>query len=237
MRLKGRLELIARKVPKCDIVCDVGTDHAYIPIYLMEDKRCRRAVASDVKLGPLHAAEENIRNNGFENCIVTRLGYGIDTISENESDVIVIAGMGGILITNILEKGINKARKANLLVLQPMNSIEFVREWLYSEGFDIIDEELAAEGEKIYVVISARWDGIRRQYSQVYYHIGRKLVEKRDPLLEKYINRKIIQLESVLDEMKKMDRRDMEIEQKYGDMKNEFENIANLFKQGGCHEH
>lgn len=200
MELKGRLGLIAGKVPACDIVCDIGTDHGYIPIYLVKSGRCKRAIASDIGRGPLLAARGNIREFCLEEAIETRLGPGLGPIKESESDVIIIAGMGGVLVSEILTGGVEKARKARTLILQPMSAIEVTREWLYGNGFEIYDEEMISEGEKIYNVIAARWTGETRTADDIYYYIGEKLIEKKDPLLEKYIRRKLRQIEKVIEE-------------------------------------
>lgn len=201
MDLKGRLKLIAQKVPECDRVCDIGTDHAYIPIYLIQNHVCKKAIAADVGQGPLSAAEENIRSHKLEDRIETRLGDGLEPIAEDEADVIVIAGMGGILIKDILERDIAKAKKAKGLVLQPMNALEVTREWLYVHGFEILDEELTNEGEKIYNVIVCKWTGKRNKVEKINYYIGKKLIERRDPLLPVYLEKKLRQVKGVLKEM------------------------------------
>lgn len=208
MELKGRLRLIAVKVPKCNTVCDIGTDHAYIPIFLMEREICKKAIASDVNAGPLKLAARNIEKYGFADTIETRLCDGLDGIKPDEADVIVIAGMGGLLVAEILKRGFEKARRANLLVLQPMNSIDVLRKWLYENGFDILDEELTAEDEKIYNVITARWDGKAHNYSETDLYIGKRLVENRDPLLIKLVQKMLKNTENALEGMKNSDRID-----------------------------
>ncbi|HEX9062983.1 MAG TPA: class I SAM-dependent methyltransferase [Clostridia bacterium] len=187
MELKGRLRLIAENVPECRKICDIGTDHAYIPIYLVKNRVCELAVASDVKKGPIEAAQRNICQYGLQDVIETRLGYGLETISPGECETAVIAGMGGILISQILEKSIGVAKAAELLVLQPQNSIDILRRWLYQSGFDILDEQLTNEGEKIYGVILSKWVGKTTEIDEIYYYIGEKLIDKKDALLDKYI--------------------------------------------------
>lgn len=206
MKLNGRLALIADKVEQANIVADIGTDHAYVPIYLVENGICKRAIASDVQEGPLKTAEANIREAGLEGLIETRLGYGLDTISENEADVIIIAGMGGTLVARILEKGKTKAESATSLILQPMNRHHEVRKWLYDNDFHIIDEELCQEGEKLYNVICARpylKDEEKEDYKFVEFHIGKRLIEKNDELLANYVARKLRQTNRSIGEMKK----------------------------------
>lgn len=198
MKLKGRLKLIYDKICSCETVCDIGTDHAYIPIYILKNMKCKKAVATDVVKGPIQIALKNIRKFNMEHCISTRLGNGLEPLKESEIDVIIIAGMGGVLITEILSRGYEKARRANKLVLQPMNSTELVRQWIYENGFKIDDEELVNEGKKIYNVIIASWDGIVRNLDEVLYYVGEKLIKKKDPLLTLYIGRIISKLDKII---------------------------------------
>jgi len=204
MILKGRIKLIADMIPECTILSDIGTDHAYIPIYMVKNEKCKKAIACDVREGPVAVASRHIRQYGLEDRIEARLGSGLKPVSEDEMDVCVIAGMGGVLIQEILEEDIKKAKLAKALVLQPMNCIEMVREWLYQNGFEIYDEGLINEGFRIYNVIVARWTGKIMSKDQLYYYIGEKLIEKKDPLLRKYIQRRLDIIDKVLNEMKAM---------------------------------
>lgn len=205
LNLKGRLKLLADKVPKCDVAADIGTDHAYIPIYLIQQGVCKKAIASDVKIGPVKVAEKNINLYNLRDQIETRLGSGLDTIAENEADTIIIAGMGGTLLTDLLNTNEQKANKASSLILQPMNDLDVVRKWLFDHKFGIFDEELAAEGEKIYCVISAKYDGIDKQYEEFQLHIGEKLINKNDPLLLEYCEMKVRQIDRVLGQLVDME--------------------------------
>jgi len=110
MELKGRLKLIADLTPKCNIVCDIGTDHAYIPIYLVMNKKCQRALACDVRKGPIGFAEKNIAEYGLSQYISTRIGYGLEPLEDNEVDVVVIAGMGGLLIKKYWKKVLERQK-------------------------------------------------------------------------------------------------------------------------------
>ncbi|WP_265443659.1 tRNA (adenine(22)-N(1))-methyltransferase [Acetivibrio straminisolvens] len=204
MELKGRLKLIADMTPNCNIVCDIGTDHAYIPIYLVMNKKCQRALACDVRKGPISFADKNIDEYGLSQYISTRIGYGLDPIEENEVDVIIIAGMGGQIIKEILERSLAKAQKAKALIIQPMNAIELIRQWLYEKGFDIFDEKLAKEEDRIYNAMIVKWTGKAQSKEEAYYYIGEKLFENKDPLLPELIEKKIGQMEKIILEMEKM---------------------------------
>lgn len=231
MLIKGRLALIASKVPKCNCVCDVGTDHAYIPIYLIKNDICCRAIASDLTAGPIETAKRNIDLFGLNSNIETRIGYGLSTLRKNEADVIVIAGMGGMLIAEILEKDIDKARTASTLVIQPMSAVEITRKWLYDNGFDIFDEELVKEGRKIYNVIVAKWTGRKRKIDEVYYYIGEMLEKKRDPLLKEYITRRLNTLRNILEEIERKSEYGGEKYIEYKNLYNDLNGILAKLKE------
>ena len=225
MDLKGRLKLIAEKVPECDLMCDVGTDHAYIPIYTVSKNISKKAIASDVRKGPIAIAEENIKGVGLQDRIEVRLGSGLKTLAEGEADTIVIAGMGGVLIRDILEDDFKKACSAKTLILQPMNAIEALREWLCLNGFEITDEELVSEGEKIYNVIVSRWTGNRIEEPDIFYYIGRKLIEKPDPLLRVLLNKRLGQIGKICEEMRNTREDKDDILRRYSDLASDYEKI------------
>lgn len=209
LNLKGRLKLIADKVPKCNVLADVGTDHAYIPIFLVQNGVCQKAIASDIKIGPVKMASNNISLYKLSEKIETRLGNGLDTIEINEADSIIIAGMGGTLLTELLEADKQKAVNTNTLVLQPMNDLHVVRKWLYDNAFEIYDEEMVAEGPKMYCVMSAEYSGHKKQYSDFELHVGQSLIEKKDPLLVTYCRMKVKQIDRVLEQLEEMKENDV----------------------------
>lgn len=224
--LKGRLKLLADKVPICNVAADIGTDHAYIPIYLIQQGVCKKAIASDVKIGPVKVADKNINLYKMSNQIQTRLGSGLDTICENEADAIIIAGMGGTLLTELLAANTQKACAATSLILQPMNDLDVVRKWLYSNKFDIYDEELAAEGEKVYCVIAAKYDGNARCCEEFQLHVGEKLIKKEDPLLLKYCEIKVRQIDRVLGQLEDMEDNSC-LQSYYAGLKKDYMSLIN----------
>lgn len=225
MNLKGRLKLVADMVPVCQTLCDVGTDHAYIPIYLIRQGICKRAIATDVRPGPIEKANLNIRQYNMAEYIETRLGDGLQPIKEHEAEIIVIAGMGGQLISNILSEGIEKARSAKRLIIQPMGSVEDVRKWLFENGFEISDEGLAMERDKIYNVISAGWTGQQTDYNIIDIYIGRRLIEKKEPLLKSYIKREIAKINTAIDGLKKSNQDNKDILEENINLRDEFTKI------------
>ncbi|ACL74925.1 tRNA (adenine(22)-N(1))-methyltransferase [Ruminiclostridium cellulolyticum] len=221
LNLKGRLRLIADKVPKCNTVADIGTDHAYIPIYLVQNGVCRKAIASDIKIGPVKIANSNISLYKLAEKIETRIGDGLNTIEVGEADSIIIAGMGGTLLTELLEANKIKVVRATALVLQPMNDLDIVRKWLYDNAFDIYDEELVAEGPKFYCVLSAKFSGSKKEYSDFDLHVGQGLINKKDVLLNQYCQMKVRQIDRVLEQLEGMEE-NVVLKNHYSRLKKEY---------------
>ena len=190
VKLKGRLKLIYDMIPQCDILCDIGTDHALIPAYALLNKRCRKAVATDIRKGPLDRARRTLESHNLLDVVDLRLGNGLEAVSLDEADVIVLAGIGGVLITRLLGDQLDKARKARRIIMQPMYAQEVVRPFLWQHGFVVTDEALSREGRKLYQVLAAVYDGEASasvKKDRLFAIIGEGLIEKRDPLLEDWL--------------------------------------------------
>lgn len=162
-KLSQRLRLCADFVTEGCRVADIGTDHAALPVFLVQSGRCGGAVASDLRKGPLSSAGKNIEAAGLSEKISTRLSNGFDKIAEEEFDEAVIAGMGGLLICDILRR--TPYRNSKSFILQPMSDPEEVRRWLYLHGFEITREKAACEGKRVYVVMRADYTGQTRVLS------------------------------------------------------------------------
>lgn len=148
-RLEGIISFVRGKT-----AADVGTDHAYVPIALIERAICASAVASDITRGPAEIARENVRARALENKIQIRTGGGLSVLSPGETEDIIIAGMGGEQIISIL-KNDEKTAKASRLILQPMNSQYELRHFLLENGYVIEREDIATEDFRVYNIISA----------------------------------------------------------------------------------
>ena len=148
-----RLNMIIRHT-NGRMIADIGTDHAYIPVQLIKQKKAERVVATDIRPGPLDAAARSIAHAGVSG-IELRLGGGLSPIAPHECDNIIIAGMGGELICTILKEGEATAKSASRLLLQPMNSQDMLREYLSKNGFCIAEEDIVCEGFKVYNLIIA----------------------------------------------------------------------------------
>ena len=152
-RLDDRLKKVADFIPECNTFLDVGTDHAYLPVYLLKKGVIKYAIASDLRRGPLDSAEKTARLYGVTDKVSLRLGSGFETVSEGEADSAAVAGMGGLLIAELLKEKETIVRKIKTLVLQPMTALFELRHFLYSNGYTIDDEVLAKDGEKIYSIM------------------------------------------------------------------------------------
>ncbi|WP_338199004.1 class I SAM-dependent methyltransferase [Lactobacillus rizhaonensis] len=152
-----RLNTLAQMVDQGARIADIGTDHAYLPIQLVKEGKVDYAIASDVAAGPLENAEKDIVTAGLKNKIETRMGSGLETISkEDRIDTVVIAGMGGKLMTNILNKAWSKNFHFATLILEPNVGEPTVREWLSVHRYQIINEKIIAEAGHIYELIKAQ---------------------------------------------------------------------------------
>lgn len=198
LKLTARLEMIAERIPICRVLADIGTDHAYIPVYAVKNGCCSKALAADLREGPLEMASANIKRYGLEQFIETRLGNGLESITLDECDVIVIAGMGGSLIRDILSTSVGKAQHARLLLLQPNNAADVLRKWLCENGCEIGQETLVLDAGKLYSLISAKWTGKAVVGDEFDYYIGNVLFASEDPLLHKYVGKKVKELETII---------------------------------------
>jgi tRNA (adenine22-N1)-methyltransferase len=179
LELTERLLAAASFVRDGAYFIDVGTDHAYLPIYLAEKGRISSATASDINEGPCESARAHIAENGFSDMIEVRRANGLAGHSARGKTDIVIAGMGGALICEILEKADFIKDKNVRLILQPMRNVRDLRAYLLCEGFHIVDEALAREGERIYEIICAEYCGEAQKESELSLLIGAKNIENR----------------------------------------------------------
>lgn len=151
--LSPRLEAVARHVLPGLPLADIGTDHGYLPVHLVEAGVVPRAVAGDVLPGPLEAARATVGAAGLESQVQLRLGSGLSVLKPGEVATVAICGMGGTLMTELLAAG--PLDGVQRLVLQPMGAFETVRHWLADNVWQIIAEEVAREGDKFYVIVVA----------------------------------------------------------------------------------
>lgn len=205
MILSKRMKAIADLITKGGIVADVGTDHGYIPIYLVEEGYISRAIALDINAGPLERAQSNIEARLLNDKIECRLSNGLEKISVNEVDTIIIAGMGGALITQILAAGAPILTGIKELVLQPQSDSQMVRHYLHKVGYKITDEKALLDDDKYYVVLKAV-PGVSQPYKQEYeYLYGSILLKRKDPILFEHLKKECETYKQLLKRLAPMD--------------------------------
>ncbi len=163
--LSARLSAVASLIPDGSSIADIGTDHAYLPISLISSGKCRRAIAADIAPAPLAIAKDNIESAKLSHKINCVLSDGMQALSANDADTFIIAGMGGETIADILDKCKFSKNPEFTYVLQPMSRKEALRKYLFDNGFSILTELLAREGDKIYTVFSAKYIGEATVYT------------------------------------------------------------------------
>jgi tRNA (adenine22-N1)-methyltransferase len=201
MELAKRLAAIAAYVPAGCAAADIGTDHAYLPIFLVKAGICQRIIATELRSGPFRSALQKVAEYKLDHVIDLRLGDGLKVIEPAEVDVIVLAGIGGSTIREILAASPGVISTVKMLILQPMADAGELRIWLVSNGWKINDEQLLEENGKIYVIITAV-PGLEEVKDPVLLEMGPRLAEKKDPLFGKYLEMIAARYERALAGMK-----------------------------------
>lgn len=192
MELSKRLNWILEKVDKCETIIDVGTDHGYIPIKLIKDNIASRVIASDINKEPLEKARINVSLDGVIEKVDLRLGGGLKTLKSKEVQGIIIAGMGGNLIRDILEADLDKVKDVDYLVLQPAQNPEVLREYLYTHEYEIIDEDICLDEGKYYELFKVKYKKNNiTKLEDVFYEISPVMLKKRTETLKSYIEDKV----------------------------------------------
>lgn len=183
-------------------LADIGTDHAYLPIWLCQQDRIPSAIAADVRTGPLEAASANIRLAGLQDRIEVRQSDGLQAFSEDEAETLVLAGMGGKLICRILGDGRDLLSGFQEILLQPQSDIADVRRFLTGEGFLIAEETCTEDEGKFYPVIRAvPNEGMDPSYTETELAFGPCLLKEQDPLLKKWLNKRLETTEQILNDL------------------------------------
>lgn len=169
--LDARL-LSAASLVTGDFIADVGTDHGFLPIYLAQSGKVKRAVASDIRPEPLKKARDNIEKHCLSDKIETVLTDGLDGLEKYPLTDVIVAGMGGMTIIEILQKAPFVKERRTHLIVQPMQHITETRRYLCENGFFIEKEALSQDDGKIYQTLSAKYDGERRSLSPLEETLG-----------------------------------------------------------------
>ncbi len=204
LRLSARLMQVAAFVPEKSLAADIGTDHGYVPIYLACTGKIRGALAMDVGKGPLERAQAHIQ--AYEQwaagspsvSVRTRLSNGLQALRPGEADTVIIAGMGGELVLGILEEGRHMWESVKTWVLSPQSNLDKVRRYLESHGFFIEDEAMVKEDGKFYTVMKVH-RGEETLGREIYFRYGKRLIEKREPVLAEYLAKEEKRVRGILD--------------------------------------
>ena len=200
MAISGRLKLIYDMIPQCSILSDIGTDHAYIPAYALLNNRCEKALACDVKPGPLERAKRTRKKYNLEDKMELRLGSGLEPIEEHEADVIIMAGMGSYLIIELIEDSFKKAQKA-LHNSAPMTGQEIIRP-LVGVALKLLMKALQTR-EKALSDNADKYTSQREKAGTRLTNIGEILIAKNDPLLFDWVKEQIRKQKKTVTGLKK----------------------------------
>lgn len=189
MELSNRLLEIIKFVPNDSSVADIGTDHGYIPVYLIQNSISKKVIASDISPGSLDKTIEYVDQLDLKDKIDPRLGDGLKILKPYEVDTVIFAGMGGILIAKLLEDNKEVSDTIENFIFQPMVASKELRQYLVNNGYIIVDESLAKEGRRFYEIIFAK-KGKGKIQREIHYEIGHQLIEKKHPLLKEFLENK-----------------------------------------------
>ena len=188
LKISDRLIQVAGLIPEGGRLADVGTDHGYIPIWLLERGKIPSAIAMDVNEGPLLRARENRDKYGLKQVMELRLSNGLEKLKPGEADTVLIAGMGGPLMIRILSEGYSNSEGVSAWVLQPQSEIPSVRRYLIEHGFCIVDEIMLMDEGKYYMAMKAA-PGCEKPCTEVEYLFGKLLLEKNHPVLWDFLKK------------------------------------------------
>ncbi len=201
MELSKRLKRIAEHVDKCESVADIGTDHGYIPIYLVKEGICEKAIASDINKGPIEKAKINVAFEGVSDKVKCLLGPGLNPLKIGEVNGVILAGMGGNLTRDILLADMEKVKKYDFIILQPAQNPEVLREFLYKNDYEIIDEDLIKDEGRFYELFKVKYNENSEKLvleDELEYEVSSLLREKDHTLFKEFIEEKINRCETIL---------------------------------------
>lgn len=189
-------------IPRGARMADIGSDHAYLPAYLVEQGRIERAVAGELNRGPFEAAKRTVEEAGYSDRIEVRKGNGLAVLRTGEADVIAICGMGGGTIVDILSAGRDKLAGVRCLVLQPMVDSDSLRIWLHEHGWRIVAEDLVEDEGILYEILKAE-PGREHYGDPLWYEVGNVELLRRHPLFPQKMEALIAKIDRVLQNLRK----------------------------------
>lgn len=228
MELSKRLQAVADLVTASETIADIGTDHGYIPIHLIESGRCKKVIALDINRGPLDRAEEHIRESKLAEQIETRLSDGAAVLEPGEVQAMIIAGMGGGLVIHILEAGEAVCRQAKEVILQPQSEIHKVRQFLNAGHYKTVEENMVQEDGKFYPMMRVVY-GEEPKYTQAELKYGRLLIGTCHPVLKEYLEKELSVKEEILSHLRPIDG--VHIETRAAEISAECDLIREILEQ------
>lgn len=196
--ITDRLKTVAEMIGETGVLCDIGCDHGYLPIYLLQHNKIKKAYACDLRDGPLKTASKNIVAFHMKDVIQTVKSDGLKELGGIDFDVISICGMGGRLISEILETSLEIAKRAQFMVLQPQSEIPVLRKFLAENGFVIRDERIAIEDRRFYVIMSVS-KGVEPNSDEMSLLLGRKLLDSNDSITQQYLKKELARFQKILE--------------------------------------
>lgn len=193
MILSKRLRAVTDILPPGNSVADIGCDHGYISITLVDTGKYNKAIAMDVRKGPLSIARENIDKLGFSSKIETRLSDGFEQLNVGEADSAVIAGMGGLLAIGIIERELEIVQNMKYLLVQPQSDVNLVRQFLRDNKFATVDEDIVFDDGKYYPMFLVQYIGkeastCNSAFEQdMYDYYGELLINRKNTVLLEYL--------------------------------------------------
>lgn len=215
--LSKRMQAAADMVSKGNRVCDVGCDHGYVSIWLLQSGKVPSALAMDVNNGPLQRAAEHVRRYGVEKYITLRLSDGLSAYRTGEADTLLCAGMGGRLLMDILTKEPDKTKDFKELVLQPQSEVPLFRKFLREKGYIFLEEDMILEEGKFYPLMKVKLSesgNLRGETCEMEDLLGPLLLKKRHPVLFAFIEKEISVKEKILERLKMQEANDRNEERK-----------------------
>ena len=227
MEISHRIQAVASFVTPGLTVADIGCDHGYTTIYLLREGIAPKVYAMDINKGPLERAVQNIERAGLQGQVVFRLSDGMEKLLPDEAGCLLLSGMGGILIRDILSRSPAVVEKAAELVLQPQSELGILRHYLHDRGYCIVRESMLLDAGKYYTVMKAV-KGEEQYEGEMEYRYGRLLLEKRSDVFVEWLKKELARMDAIVEGMK--DKKGERSHQRYKDLCENIEFIQGYLK-------
>ncbi len=203
IELSKRLGTIVGFIDKNKKVADIGTDHGFVPNFIVNEEISDFVISSDISKNSLLKSVELTKEYKNEDKIINRIGPGLEVLSISEVDIAIIAGMGGLLISEIIKDSWDIAINLDKLILQPMQAKKELREFLVNNGFEIIDEKIVFEDRKYFEIIVAKYTGKNIEKENIFFEVPEIPYNRRDEIIYSYLENRIEYNKMLIDNLKK----------------------------------